>query len=486
MREGAPPQDRFKLEGLTLEGKFRIEKAVAEGGFAVVYRGVHTALERPVAVKVLKTPPEFNEEAREAFIERFAFEARTIAKVSHPSIVQVLDYGVSVLPTGEKAAWMALEWLTGHTLDTTLRARRGHGGRTPAEALALLKPVFEAMAYAHEEGIAHRDIKPANMILVPGRRGTTLRLLDFGIAKIMAEDEGVGSGHTQTQTVMQAFSPKYASPEQIGGTRTGPWTDIHALGLIVTEVLTDHTPYDGRDVTARFAEALSPTRPTPAKRGIDVGAWEAVLRRAVAVPVEERFANAGEFLAALEKALPEATHRPLASAAPATPSAPSGADTLARSAVETQVPRAAIADGADAGEARHGRRRGALLAALLGVTVLSLVGAFALRRGDVPATISAPQTHTITDTSTHTSTNTPPPPAVTEEAPRVPAAVEGAGEDAGAAAPSAPGVLGAPSAAEAPAPAGARVRVRRPPRSRDGGARGGASSGARGGQYEVE
>jgi serine/threonine protein kinase len=451
---------------------------------------VHTALDRPVAVKVLKTPPEFNEEAREAFIERFAFEARTIAKVSHPNIVQVLDYGVSALPTGEKAAWMALEWLTGHTLDTTLRARRGHGGRTPAEALALLKPVFEAMAYAHEEGIAHRDIKPANMILVPGRRGTTPRLLDFGIAKIMAEDEGVGTGHTRTQTVMQAFSPKYASPEQIGGTRTGPWTDIHALGLIVTEVLTDHTPYDGRDVTARFAEALSPVRPTPAKRNIDVGAWEPVLKRAVAVPVEERFANAGEFLAALEAALPEATHRPLTppgAAAAGAPGVPTGADTLARSAVETQVPRESDAPGAP--EGRRGDApggRNVLFAALLGVAVLALAAAVALRPGASPGARPEPSpsitSNTSTDTSTHNVTTAPPTsPTAPLAAPlAVPAggvapAVPGAVTDAGAA--------GAPAVAAVVPAAGPRDRPRRPPRARDGGAQG-SSHGS--GQFEVE
>ena len=96
-----PNQDRFGLIGTELEGKFRVERFVAEGGFAAVYQAVHLTLERPVAVKVLKTPPEFNEEAREAFIEKFAFEAKTIARISHPNIVQVLDYGASEMPNGE-------------------------------------------------------------------------------------------------------------------------------------------------------------------------------------------------------------------------------------------------------------------------------------------------------------------------------------------------------------------------------------------------
>ncbi|MDO9018800.1 MAG: serine/threonine-protein kinase [Myxococcales bacterium] len=299
-------QDRFGLIGTELEGKFRVERFVAEGGFAAVYQAVHLTLERPVAVKVLKTPPEFNEEARQAFIEKFAFEAKTIARISHPNIVQVLDYGASEMPSGETAPWMVLEWLTGQTLDQDLKLRRESGGRTPEEALNLLRPVFEAMAFAHEEGIAHRDIKPANMMLAQARRGPQLRLLDFGIAKIMGEDESAGSGMTKTMTAMQAFSPKYAAPEQIGGARTGPWTDVHAMGIILTEVITDLPPYNGKDMTTRFAEALSPVRPTPLKRKIDVGAWEPIIAKATALQPTDRFPDCGEFLAALEAALPGA------------------------------------------------------------------------------------------------------------------------------------------------------------------------------------
>ena len=173
--------------------------------------------------------------------------------------------------------------------------------------MAILRPVFEALAYAHDEGIAHRDIKPGNMILTSGRRGVSLRLLDFGIAKIMEGEEKPGSGLTRTQNAMQAFSPKYAAPEQIGGSRTGPWTDVHALGLVLTEVLTDLAPYDGRDITARFSEALSPVRPTPLKRKVDVGTWEPVIARAVSLVPGLRFPTAGDFLTALESTLPGAT-----------------------------------------------------------------------------------------------------------------------------------------------------------------------------------
>ncbi len=306
----AQTEDLFRIVGTTLDGKFRVERTVAEGGFGVVYFGTHLALERPIAIKVLKTPPEFNDAARAQFIEKFALEARTIARISHPNIVQVMDFGVSAMPTGEPAPWMVLEWLTGQTLDGWLESRRGNQGLPPAEALSLLRPVFEAVAYAHDEGIAHRDLKPANVILVQSKRGLLPRLLDFGIAKLMEEGEAAGSGHTRTRSTQNAFSPQYAAPEQVGSARTGPWTDVHALALILTEVLTDQPVYNGDDAMSLFAEILSPERPTPAKRGFNVGAWEPVIAKALALRGEERYANASEFLAALEADVPNTSSFP--------------------------------------------------------------------------------------------------------------------------------------------------------------------------------
>jgi len=108
------------------------------------------------------------------------------------------------------------------------------------------------------------------VMIIQGKRGPQLRVLDFGIAKLMQRDEHAGTGHTATRSTFNAFSPQYAAPEQIGGSRTGPWTDVHALGLVFVEALTGRQPYgDSEDVTALFQEILSPVRPTPAKFGVD-------------------------------------------------------------------------------------------------------------------------------------------------------------------------------------------------------------------------
>ncbi len=322
-------KDRFKIVGTCLEGKYQIERAVAEGGFGAVYRGTHLTLEKAVAVKVLKLPTHLSEAGRAAFVESFALEAKTIARMEHPSIVKVLDFGVSPMPSGERAPWMVLDWVTGETLETQLKQRKGLGGRAPAECLEIMRPVLDAIAYAHSERIAHRDIKPANIMLTSppvvsdtggsrlrastgsfGRRGeVTVKLLDFGIAKIMRPDEGEASGETKTQAAFVSFSLPYAAPEQVSGTRTGPWTDVHALALVMVELLVGTAPYQGSDAQELYMSVLSPTRPTPARFGVDVGPWEPVLARALASRPADRYASAGELLDALEAEVPAAKER---------------------------------------------------------------------------------------------------------------------------------------------------------------------------------
>src|SRR5262249_51823444 len=246
-----------------------------------------------------------NERAREHFISKFRLEATTIARLNHLNIVQVIDFGVSPMPSGDSAPWMVLEWLTGRSLDQELQRRRGRGGSSPREALQLLEPIFDAWAYSHEEGIAHRDVKPANIMIVPTKRGEMLKLLDFGIVKIMDKGE-TAENLAPTRAFLSAHSPAYAAPEQITGLRTGPWTDVHALALLLTEVMTDLPPYEGKDITTLLREILSPQRPTPARRRIDAGPWEPLLCRALALEPETRFKSAGEFLAALRNAIPVA------------------------------------------------------------------------------------------------------------------------------------------------------------------------------------
>jgi serine/threonine protein kinase len=292
--------DTFDLLGRTFAEKYKVEGVVARGGFGVVYRARHIELDTPVALKVLMVPERFCGALRVEFLEMFKREARTIGALAHPAIVRVLDYGAARFASGE-APWMTLEWLEGRTLEADLGARSAHVGRSPVETLALLRPAFDALSVAHAAGVAHRDIKPANLMLVRARRGEPgLRVLDFGIAKVMETGEEAGSGQTATRTELSSYSLGYAAPEQVSQARTGPWTDVHALALIAVELLTGRRAYRSTDPVAIFADVLDRERPSPARVGVDVGPWETVLARALALLPAERHPDADDLLAALE------------------------------------------------------------------------------------------------------------------------------------------------------------------------------------------
>jgi hypothetical protein len=366
------PGDRFGLAGTTLADRYRVDRPIAEGGFAVVYRAVQTALDRPVALKVLKTPAGLGEEAAARFRERFAAEARTIARIEHPYIVGVHDYGVSRMPSGELAPWMTLEWLEGETLASDLDRRRGRGGRSVAETVGLLRPVIEALAHAHRRGVVHRDVKPGNIMVVATDAGPILRMLDFGIAKIVRAPGADTTGRHVTSGVA-GFSPDYAAPEQVTFSRTGPWTDVHAVGLLFTELLTDRAPFsdgcDEGDEAHAFEQVMSPTRPTPRTKGVEVGRLEKVILRAVARSPRHRFRDAGELLEALDAVAP---------AAPATRPRPpmlalvrraggdaAGAPADPDATRRVRAPRSARAEAREA--AAVSIAGGALIAAVLGV-----------------------------------------------------------------------------------------------------------------------
>ncbi|MEZ4392888.1 MAG: protein kinase [Polyangiales bacterium] len=311
MPEERTAEDRFKLEGTVLSDRIEVHYLVAEGGFGLVYRGYHRALQMDVALKVLLPPPELTPAQLDEFVINFAMEARTLERLVHPNIVRVVDTGEAVMPSGHHTGFIALEWIDGVVLEDELEERRGKGGRTPAEVFALMRGVLEALTSVHRQGIAHRDLKPGNIIISSTPEGPLVRLLDFGIAKWMRSDERAGSGRTRTFSNLQAYSPQYASPEQLTGARTGPWTDVHATALMLSELLTDQPPLEGSNFPQLLSSAMNPLRPTPLRRKVDVGAWEPVLRKALSIRPDDRFHDAGDFLAALELALPGAVKRSL-------------------------------------------------------------------------------------------------------------------------------------------------------------------------------
>ena len=292
-----------------LEGQYRIDSVVGEGGFGVVYRGRHISLDQPIAVKVLKGLDGGDAAINALVLEKFRAEARLLYTLSQGSlhIVRSLDYGAATVPSGAWAPFMVLEWLDGRSLSEDLEERRKQGlrGRSVAEALAILEPAAEGLSIAHQRQVAHRDVKPANIFLLAdgptSGRGRAVKVLDFGIAKIMKEGEAAG-----TKGTFASFTWQYAAPEQLdprlGG--SGLPTDVYAFALVLTELLTDRKPIEDRDVVGIMRTATDRNRrPTPRTRGANVpDAYEAVCLRALAVDPKSRFANIGELWAALTAA----------------------------------------------------------------------------------------------------------------------------------------------------------------------------------------
>ncbi len=299
MSDASSPPDAFV--GETLMGRYLVEECVAHGGFAVVYRARHLELDVPVAIKALTDVDRYGGESGKAYLALFKQEARTLAALNHPAMVRVLDFGA----LGDRP-WIAMEWLEGSTLEEDLRDHAGVG-RSPREVLDLLRPAFDALACAHEAGVSHRDIKPSNLMRVKARRGEgSLRVIDFGVAKVDDPEREVGSGATRTEAAFVAFSTQYAAPEQVARTRTGPWTDVHALALVLVEALVGLRAYGDADGAELIERVLATPRPTPARVGVDVGPWEPVLARALERLPSARPANAGVFWTELSSSVEEA------------------------------------------------------------------------------------------------------------------------------------------------------------------------------------
>jgi predicted Ser/Thr protein kinase len=249
---------------------YELLEELGRGGMGVVYKGRHTRLDRFVAVKVL--PAEASRES--AFAERFIREARALARLSHPSIITVYDFGQE----GDRS-YFIMEYVDG----TNLRQRLRNGPLPPHEALQIAAQVCEALQYAHDEGIVHRDIKPENILLDKRSR---VKIADFGIVKLLTRKT---QEYTLTGPWQVVGTLNYMAPEQIENPLAlDHRADIYSVGVVLYEMLTGQLP------RGRF--------PLPsAKAGLDTGVDAVVLRALEAAP-ELRYRTADEMKAALQAA----------------------------------------------------------------------------------------------------------------------------------------------------------------------------------------
>jgi formylglycine-generating enzyme required for sulfatase activity/serine/threonine protein kinase len=308
-------KDPLGLAGQTIAEKYRIEKLVGEGGFAVVYRAIHTIWNKPVAIKFFNGLSNAPVDQREQFKDAFIQEGALLTELSSQTagIVQARDVGTYTSPDGQWMPYMVLEWLEGRPLDELLDSERAAGlppwGIT--EVVSVLGQAASALDVAHGKGIAHRDVKPANLFVLGvegARAGTsTVKVLDFGVAKMMSDNTQLKAALAKTGMSVTSFTPQYGAPEQFNRSygATGPWTDVYALALVAVEMLAGRVALEGDDlIQLAFASGNPERRPTPRALGALVSdAVEAVFQRALAVRPQDRYSRAREFWKELEGAL---------------------------------------------------------------------------------------------------------------------------------------------------------------------------------------
>jgi serine/threonine-protein kinase len=362
----------------TLGDRYELEELIAAGGMGQVWRGRDRLLDRPVAVKVLRS--EYADDP--VFLERFRGEARHAAALNHPNIAAVLDYGESEdAGSGEHLAYLVMELVEGAPLSARISAE---GPLEPEDALSVLRQTAAGLAEAHRAGMVHRDVKPANILVRPDGR---VKLTDFGIAWSAESVPLTGTG----QVIGTA---RYMSPEQAAGARVGPASDVYALGLVGYESLTGHAAFEG---TNPVTVALKQVRETPEPLPADVppGVRDLIDAALVKDP-GERLPDAGAFLSAVEETIErttaprEATHATLPVPAAPLPAAPAPAPAVVPAAAAVAAAGPAVSPEPPRSTRPTRRRRALVLVPLLAVLVVGLVvGLLVLLRpdgaGDRPA-----------------------------------------------------------------------------------------------------
>jgi serine/threonine protein kinase len=273
------------ISGRVIEGRYRLDSPLGEGGLGVVWRGTQLRLGKPVAIKLMLQ----EHVQRDALRARFEREAKSLAALSHPNIVDVIDVGVD----GDQP-FIVMELLEGRSLDHAIDK-----GIEPERALAIGRDILRALAHAHGQGIVHRDLKPANVFLQSIADGSEIvRVLDFGLAKFVGERAG---GPQLTQNGMVIGTPAYMAPEQATGGQSDARADVYSFAMLLFEMITGRRPFDGsggelvRQHLLVAMPSLESVRPD-----LEVAdELESLMQRAASKSPPGRFASARELMEAM-------------------------------------------------------------------------------------------------------------------------------------------------------------------------------------------
>ncbi len=486
------------LLGVVLDDRYRLDAVLGEGGMGAVFRATHLAMDRRVAVKLLK--PHLTSD--ETQLQRFAREARSTMKVDSPHAVKVLDFGV----TPQRDYYMVLEYLDGRTVQRELDV---DGPFAPARAVHIARQALHALGAAHQRGLVHRDIKPDNLLLMrAGADPDYTKVLDFGVAKLMeGAAQSAQSALALTQMGMVFGTPEFMSPEQACGHALDGRSDLYSLAATMFAMITGYGLFDGKSAIEWLTHHARTPPPHLADARSELAAYpelDEVLQRCLAKQRDRRPRDAGEMdglLAAVEPTLGRAPGAPpppaavamkgtlfspssflsalppesvasgetlvpgsAAKTAPERPGALEAAAILERgagrmaAAVATVAPGTLPASGAMTGAVPRPRRARGLLLAVGAIVVVSMIGvALGIALTRPPGRPDAATASAAPDAAGAHATDAIPAPAVADAAPPGdPAAADAAPDSADPATADA-----APDPADA-SPADARKRPPRP------------------------
>jgi eukaryotic-like serine/threonine-protein kinase len=273
------------MVGEVLADRYELEELVGTGGISSVFRAHDRLLDRKVALKILHQQYSGDDD----YVERFKREARSVAALSHPNVVTVIDRGEH-----EDRQFIVFEYVEGENLKRLIERR---GPAPVPNALELAIQIARGLAFAHQQGLIHRDVKPQNVLLNGDGRA---KVTDFGIARSL----NVQRGMTQTGTVLGTSD--YIAPEQAQGQRVDEHTDVYSLGVVVYELLTGEVPFPGENFVAVAMRHINEEPPSVREKRPDVPVRvDEAVRRAMAKRPEDRFPTMDAFCAELEACLAE-------------------------------------------------------------------------------------------------------------------------------------------------------------------------------------
>jgi serine/threonine protein kinase len=292
-------EDEDPFVGQLIGERYRVIKRIGEGGMGMVYLAEHEAIEKKLAIKVLKDQYA----QREDVVARFQQEAKSASRVKHEGVLEVFDFGRTL----DHRFYIAMELLDGRDLAFVLEKEQR---LVPMRAVRIAVQVARALTAAHQKGIVHRDLKPENIFVRVGDDGREyIKIVDFGIAQLRAEGEDASDpnakvqGRKLTKTGMIFGTPEYMSPEQASGKSIDQRVDIYALGIIMFEMLAGRTPFQGETFMAILTAHL--TEPTPSLSATAQGGFvcspelEVVVQKALAKKPDDRYKSMNELVDAL-------------------------------------------------------------------------------------------------------------------------------------------------------------------------------------------